>query len=43
MSIILDILNPDGSMTVQTVTDNYDASILTLVELDIPLPMAVST
>jgi len=36
MSIILDVLNPDGTMTVKTVTDNYDASILTLVELDIP-------
>lgn len=36
MSIILDILNPDGTMTVKTVTDNYDASILTLPEFHIP-------
>jgi len=36
MSIILDILNPDGSMTAKTVTDNYNASILTLPELHIP-------
>ncbi|WP_107689573.1 hypothetical protein [Coprothermobacter proteolyticus] len=36
MSIILDIINPDGSITTKTVTDSYDASMLVLPEINIP-------
>jgi len=36
MSIILDIINPDGSIITKTVTDSYDASMLVLPEVNIP-------
>jgi len=36
MSIILDIINSDGSMITKTVTDSYDASMLTLPQINIP-------
>ncbi|NLG95468.1 MAG: hypothetical protein GX487_09010 [Acetomicrobium flavidum] len=36
MSIILDIINLDGSITTKTVTDSYDASMLVLPEVNIP-------
>jgi len=36
MSIILDIINPDGSITTKTVTENYDASMLTMSDPYIP-------
>ncbi|WP_018963711.1 hypothetical protein [Coprothermobacter platensis] len=36
MSVILNIINPDGNITTKTVTDNYDASMLVLPNLNIP-------